>query len=93
MNEFTVEYFIAKFEAIPEEKWCTRFFEQQGQRCALGHCGMTDVGSTDEAGALINLFGTVGMSVTEINDDHPVMKGPTPKQRVLAALRDLQKKL
>lgn len=36
---YTVDYFIKKFEAIPEGKWCS--FQQdngRGQNCALGHC-------------------------------------------------------
>lgn len=38
--EYTVEYFIKKFEAIPEERWTTGTFlsYEEERRCALGHC-------------------------------------------------------
>lgn len=36
---YTIQYFIDKFEAIPEEKWCTHTQQNdKGQRCAFGHC-------------------------------------------------------
>lgn len=58
--EYTVDYFIKKFEAIPEERWTTGTFlsYEEERRCALGHCfskkiiwklqdaGMKDDGST-----------------------------------------------
>lgn len=35
--EYNVEYFIAKFEAIPEDKWCVNTQEdEKGRRCAAG---------------------------------------------------------
>jgi hypothetical protein len=36
---YTVDYFIKKFSAIPEDEW-TVFIQQNGagQRCAFGHC-------------------------------------------------------
>lgn len=39
---YTVDYFIKKFEAIPEDSWCTGQFVDHfsGQRCAQGHCLM-----------------------------------------------------
>lgn len=37
--EYTVEYFIEKFEGIPEEEWCIGIQQNElGQRCAFGHC-------------------------------------------------------
>lgn len=41
--QYTVDYFIKKFEAIPEDKWLTRSYEDpfSGKKCALGHCGLT----------------------------------------------------
>jgi hypothetical protein len=40
-DSFTVDYFIQKFEAIPDEKWCQGWVEKPtGERCALGHCGV-----------------------------------------------------
>jgi hypothetical protein len=42
--QYTVDYFIDKFEKIPEELWCVESFTiiTLGQSCALGHCGYSD---------------------------------------------------
>ena len=46
------QYFINKFEAIPEEKWCTYSVDNRmGQKCANGHCGV--YGQTMRFGDLI----------------------------------------
>ena len=37
--QYTVDYFIKKFEAIPETLWCVENIEKDGRHCALGHCG------------------------------------------------------
>jgi len=38
--KYNVDYFIKKFSAIPEERWCVRMFDNgQGQNCAFGHLG------------------------------------------------------
>lgn len=91
---FTVDYFIAKFEAIPEEKWCTGVFENHvGQKCALGLCGggITNPEAT-EAYALTEIFEDNRLNITSVNDSKRQKKyhQPTPKQRVLAALRDIK---
>jgi len=36
--EYTVDYFIKKFEAIPENKWFIGGYEDGYKKCALGHC-------------------------------------------------------
>lgn len=39
--KMNAQYFIDKFQAIPEENWCTEFFQnEEGQCCANGHCGV-----------------------------------------------------
>lgn len=36
---YTIQYFIDKFSAIPEDKWCSYTQQDnQGRRCAIGHC-------------------------------------------------------
>jgi len=79
---FTKEYFIEKFEAIPEEEWTegdlvTKLINEKCQRCALGHCGMTTYEIiTEEAEALSMLLRplhgdkhvTLFESVYRIND-------------------------
>lgn len=96
-------YFIAKFEAIPEERWTTGVCRSGQHCCSLGHCGETSLHIMlaeygAEARALIalfppspdgSLFGADG-GVVEINDGWDLRyTQPTPRARILAALRDL----
>ena len=38
-QDYSVDYFIKKFEAIPESKWTTGVFRDFfNNRCAMGHC-------------------------------------------------------
>jgi hypothetical protein len=100
-EKFTVDYFINKFEAIPEEKWCIgEFINQKDQCCALGHCGRRlDRLNGLEDSALVDLI-LIRIStlrplygIVSINDgDDPNYPQATPKQRVLAALRDIKLK-
>lgn len=83
-------YFIAKFEAIPDEQWCVGVsYDKQERRCASGHCSVLG----GEFNALNRLFPTVGFRKilpAVINDgEDPRYQQPTPKARILAALRDL----
>lgn len=96
---YDVNYFIKKFEAIPEEKMGEMIL-QRG--CALNQCGMTNYGhTTKEAEALMDLFedsfphlaskDTRFAVVFRINDGQHDYRQPTPKQRILAALYDIKK--
>ena len=89
--EMTVDYFIQKFEAIPEEKWTERTYEFENKKCALGHCDYNNIFGSLESVALIKFF--YGLkNTTDINDGcDPRYPQPTPKARILAALRDLKK--
>lgn len=87
-------YFIAKFEAIPEDKWCVNTFtDGDGRCCAQGHCGdRSHIVAPPECMALKSLLfgefdGTVVSAVNDGND--PRYQQPTPKARILAALRDM----
>jgi len=89
---FDKEYFIKKFQAIPEDQWREDGnYGNEGEcRCAIGHCGVDSQGiETEESTALHGLFGSV--AIIEINDGELRLgyPGTTPKQRILAALRDL----
>lgn len=89
--KYDVDYFIAKFEAIPEEKWGIGKYENEsGQMCAYGHCGcLSGFNMTEEGNHLINLS---EFSFVSINDGkNNSYQQTTPKQRVLAALYDLKK--
>lgn len=38
--KYDVDYFIEKFEAIPEKFWMEGAFKQGKRKCANGHCGV-----------------------------------------------------
>lgn len=89
---YTVDYFIEKFEKIPEDLWFMGdyFNENKTSFCALGHCGCDgEEGDTMEGIALYKLL---NYDIPEINDgEHNIYQQPTPKQRILAALYDIKK--
>lgn len=40
-NQYSIPYFIEKFTAIPDERWCENAFHDMNDRhCALGFCGI-----------------------------------------------------
>lgn len=86
---YTVDYFIRKFNRIPNRLWTTgRFKSSNGKKCVLGHCGMySTLRRTEIAMNLNSLFYKKGF-VTDINDGaHPFFRQKRPKARILAALR------
>lgn len=91
---YDVNYFIKKFEAIPEDEWCVGHFinpDNQKQRCVIGHCGGSEKCTTIEEMSLSKLLGRG--ETFDINDDNnPNYHQPTPKQRILAALYDIKNK-
>ena len=93
--EYNKEYFIAKFEAIPEEKWITDKLTDDCDKeshCAFGHCGMRVFGNyTYESLGLKDLFATKKTSVIAVNDDdnQEKYKGNTPKERILNFLKSI----
>lgn len=90
--KYTVDYFIKKFNAIPAKEWCTgKFNNSLGQKCVLGHCGLTDYRQfSHESTALYDIFSKGGLLTIEVNDRK--YKGlKTPKGRILRALRDIKK--
>lgn len=97
--QYSVDFFISKFEAIPEEEWTTGTQQNEiGQRCAFGHCmpeeircyGRLEFGfghTTDEGIVLWKLL----RSPARINNGKDLRyPQPTPKQRILAALYDIK---
>jgi hypothetical protein len=91
---YTAQYFIDKFEGIPEELWCCgEFTDGLGRFCAMGFCGRRLGVCTDESFALSEIFIELGAQVPAVNDgDDSDYQQETPKQRILAALRDIQAK-
>lgn len=96
------EYFIKKFEAIPEEKWITgTYINCREECCALGHCGERYNKSsfkafeTPESTSLAALFGEfLSAYPSQVNDgDSKAYPQLTPKLRILAALSDIKAKI
>lgn len=91
---YTVDYFINKFQAIPEEKWITGVFSSKGKHCALGHCLTEPSKNTlqySRSQEYVDLQELLSKRATYINDK-PTVQFPhdTPKKRILAALLDIK---
>lgn len=92
--KYTKEYFIKKFEAIPDKEIG---MGELLQHCALWHCGVRlengGYTSTEESTALIKLFGGNHPEefnrVYGINDSKDYSLGKTPKERILNKLKSL----
>lgn len=100
--EYSVQYFRKKFEAIPEEQFCVGAYENLiGQKCVMGHCGVTVSNDSSEARTLHELFKLkLGTIPSYVNDafPHPSLNGSflcpmevtelgdTPRERILTAL-------
>lgn len=103
---YDVDYFIKKFQAIPEGKWAERFFDIDDKYCANGHCGMREANcdETHEAIALAAILSPLKKDHWETFGGDPIYEvtanindgetleypQPTPKQRILAALHDIK---
>ena len=87
-TQYTVDYFIEKFEKIPDEKWVVGDFGFNGTHCAFGHCGMVNANEcTSESKALMSIFGNV--SIVRTNDGS-IGIGNTPKERILNKLKEIK---
>lgn len=95
---YDVNYFIAKFEAIPEHFWiCGSFNDKTGlKHCALGFCvhirqRRTDPPYDTEFNALVEIFKCRGFDVVRVNDGtyEGVVK-TSPRERILAKLYDFK---
>ena len=104
--QYTLEYFINKFNAIPEAKWsgiaaiADPTYINKNFTCAMGHCGGYP-SISQESRALAHVLKdwykihnlacrTDGAIIFEINDNNMLCKEPTPKQRILKALNDIK---
>lgn len=92
---YSKEWFIRKFEAIPDKKIGKGSLSNN---CGLYHCGVRfgemDYTITEEAAHLIRLFGgetdTDYPVVYDVNDNlNKKYEGATPKQRLLNKLKSL----
>jgi hypothetical protein len=88
-RKYTIDYFIAKFESIPLNRWTTKTFRNQladgtVQCCALGHCRGPELERTQESDALDVIL---RKRTFEINDGFdPKYRQKSPRNRILAAL-------
>lgn len=53
---YTVDYFIKKFEAIPEDRWTTCELHMDDKKCVAGHCGITEVNLRCSEGGSSEVF-------------------------------------
>lgn len=94
--EYTVDFFIAKFEQIPEDNWGIKDLSRGNKKCAYGQCGIDANldNATNEGFALSALFMHehpmfcfyLSWLPVQINDGTDSRYNqPTPKQRILAA--------
>lgn len=90
-TKYTKEYFIAKFEAIPDELWIRGNIGEGTKHCAIGHCGVSskdNYKSTKESIGLCKLLNLTELEIAiQINDRCDDKK--SPKERVLSALKAL----
>jgi hypothetical protein len=85
----TLDDFIAFYESVPENKWCTgNYYEwQTDRRCAVGHILHMEGAEF----ALSDLIVGQRVSILGLNDGrNPRYQQPHPKLRVLAFLNDLK---
>lgn len=91
---YDVNYFIKKFEAIPEENIIANVYGTMERGCAMGLCqrnGKEHLALYDLFNENIGHTDDVTSAVTVNNGNHPCYQQPTPKQRILAALNDIKK--
>ena len=85
--DYTIGYFISKFDNIPSEQWCSSSCtDENGRHDVWGHCGETDEGvTTDEAWALYMLVRSHGY-LSDVCAGTEGDWGSSPKERVLKFL-------
>lgn len=88
--KYDAQYFVDKFSPIPDEQWTTGTYEDEnGCKCALGHCGDGSDTETFEGSALMNIARAMLRDIVMINDRHDEdYLQLTPKARILAFLED-----
>jgi hypothetical protein len=98
-TKYTLEYFIEKLSAIPEEEWTTKTYNDGEKCCALGHCGaVMSCYDTEESSALkrISVINCKEennwLTIPDVNDGkkHSEQYGTTPTERVVNYLKSLR---
>jgi hypothetical protein len=73
-TQYTVDYFIKKFEAIPDRLYAYGvFFDDSGARCANGWCGVRSIHDTipEEAQGLQKVFSILSCEKNHDSDGYP----------------------
>lgn len=94
-TNYDVDDMIKFFNSFDESMWHVGAYSNGGGKyCAAGLCGAHEFKSTPRADALNILFSDhLKASIPHINDGLDMRyQQPTPKQRILAALRDIKAK-
>ncbi len=97
VKNYDLDYFIQKFEAIPEEQWCQILCtNSDDQHCALGHCGAKTIydDAVPEASALKKLVLRLSPTQAPIwraNDTPRRFAATTPRNGVLNYLKAIKK--
>lgn len=86
----TPDDFIKFYEGIPEEDWCTEVYEDGFRCCAFGHLGERNDQWSNNGMRLFNLITT---SISVNDGKNPRFPQPTPKARILAALREVKERM
>ena len=97
MSAYTVDYFIEKFEALSDDRFCVGMLhDMNGRYCGLGHCVDEDGFPGDEYNAIMEIFPRCddrfdNHPFAKISDgEDPRYRQSTPKARILAALWDVK---
>lgn len=89
INTFSLDVIIPYMENTTEESWCMDVVKtKDGKNCLFGH--LYDLGG----GELMDWFENIATTymVYPVNDgENPNYQQPTPKQRCVAYLKDLQR--
>lgn len=93
MKIYTIDHFLEKFAAIPEDQFIDNHFNSPRGSCYLGHCGETPESITNEGTSLKTLLASkTGWGPVSINTDREnKFPGDTIKGRILAVLDAIKK--
>ena len=85
----TLDEVIQYLEQTPEDSWCTDVVRTEvGKNCVYGH--LHAFGGNPLCDIFEEAIATTYMLYPVNDGEHPDYKQPTPKQRILAYIRDLK---
>ncbi len=67
--DYNVDYFIRKFEVIPEGNWSTGSYGCGSFRCALGHCIYDDFGTNENKIMYGHIYGAEYVALLKLFND------------------------